>query len=351
MDFDKAVNELIPREEEHAIIYISIDDEKPILPFRESFRRKKGCVDVVGAHIDSNGTKLSNCEADSIIRLCERCIDTNDVFIVHKNMINATMNIADEIALCYGLSFEFKDIPRNEDIRNMIRSQYTKIKNSPLYTMLPLEYCKRILEITFDQARQGLRGELEIYSGYFFFEYRQCNVMLKSGIRLCFHLETFVENFYLPDIDDIEYVQFGCNVPEILDQSSDEERERKYYYNLNDSRKNGYGICDHYGNDFGYNSIDGITIGRTPIPEKYKDYRTIQREYWEFYKGKAKTHIYPKIKDAYLGFVNAEKFIAERNGYLPMHTSLLKRNIKKLVRYRGGKFFDWLISVFEKKRI
>ncbi len=221
------------------------------------------------------------------------------------------------------------------------------------HTMSPLEYCKKILGITFDQVRQSLRGELDICGGFFFFENRQCDVMLKNGLHLNYHLETFIENIYIPDIDDIEYVQFVYSVPEIADSSCLGENDKALIY-FNYMGTCEYGICDHYGNGFGYNSIDGITVGKAPIPEKYENYRTIQREYWEFYKEKAETHIYPETKDTLLGVISAEKFLARMNGYKPVFSNLSKRNKKRIIGNGGfisDEYFDWLISISKHKEL
>ncbi len=115
IDFDKALNELPPRKEEYVIIYLFNykDDAEPLISFRKAFHMKL-LWDIVEICIDNQGLHLLYWQADSIIRLCERCIDTKDIFVIHKNMINVAMNVADELALCYDLSFEFKDIPRNE---------------------------------------------------------------------------------------------------------------------------------------------------------------------------------------------------------------------------------------------
>ncbi len=363
MNLDTALKEFRNRKKKYAVLYIfnyysrrkgkqmSIDQ-----PIKED----KYCVEVFELPIDSDGSKFLSWHADTILRLCERSFYFDDVYFVYNDRFAANkgwyyiaMNIAYELANCYGVGFDFDNntIPELENIRKMLRAKHTKISNSPLHTMPPMEYCKYILGLTFDQIRQSLKGKTGQYADGLFFCDHQCEVMLKSGLHLCFHLETFVENIYLPDMDDIEYVLFRNNVPDIVDSSTYEDSDRSYYRWKHFSLGK-YGICDYYRFGYNYDSIDGLTFGNAVIPEKYKEYRTIQREYWEFYKSKAKDHIYPKSSDAYLGFVNAERFLTERNGYSPLFTILPNKIKKKILCYNGYKadeFFDWLISIVKEK--
>lgn len=362
MNLDNALKEFRNRTKKYAVVYIfnyySRKKGKQ-MSIDQPIKEDKYCIEVFELPIDSDGSRFLSWQADTILRLCERSFYFDDVYVVYNDRFaanqgwyNIAMNIADELADCYGLSFDFdrNSIPKLANIRKMLKAKHKKISNSPLHTMPPMEYCKKILGITFDQIRQSLKGKPEQYADGLFFCDRQCEVMLKIGLHLYFHLETFVENIYLPDMNDIEYVLFRNNVPDIVDSSTYGDSDRSYYRWKHFS-SGGYGICDHYRFGFNYDSIDGLTAGKAVIPEKYKEYRTIQREYWEFYKSKAKDHIYPKRSDAYLGFVNAERFLAERNGYSPLFTILHNKIKKKILCYNGNKdeFFDWFISVIREK--
>ena len=73
----------------------------------------------------------------------------------------------------------------------------------------------------FDQIRYNVCHDRECaVGGLDFLSDRQCTIMLKNGIRLDFDVETFLESMYLPDIEDVEYVQFHYCVPEIAELSS-----------------------------------------------------------------------------------------------------------------------------------
>lgn len=330
ISLDEAVRTLNTRKEKFAFINVFKDDfkyRKPEVSFRTSNRRETGCVDVADIPMDDEGLLFKVWDADKIIRLCERCFDLDDIYVVHDDRYNEAVNIAAELAICYDLNFAGADAPKNVHIHTMLKIKHTQVKYSLLHCLSPMEYCKKMLEIMFDQIRYNVCHDRECaVGGLDFLSDRQCTIMLKNGIKLEFYLETFLESLYLPDIEDVEYVQFYYCVPEIAELSSFSDVGSMSFSMYSDNEYE-YTIQDHYGNDFGFNSIDGITIGERPIPEKYKDYRTIQRDYWEFYPNNANSseYIRPEMERTYLGMKKAEEFLAERNGYTPKFCQLPRR--------------------------
>ncbi len=328
---------------EYAVIYLS--EKTRDIPESLSTNEKRN--EILNLAVDEECLDFNISQADSIIRLCERSFNIDTILVVHNDRYNAALNIAYEIAQCYDLDLECDTEPENEYVRRQIRAKYTQISNSLLHILEPMDYCKRMLKIMFDQITDIITGKrIDGFGSVDFFSYRQCTVILKSGIKLLFHLETNLENVVIPDMDDIEYVQFYA-VPEIADPSSFKGNDKGYfgggekedcYHEL----KYGFGsngnyiedcyyeMYDYYGSKYGYNSIDGITASEKPIPEKYKNYRTIQREYYEFYKPDTKVQEYydPGMKGAFLGMKTAEEYLAEKNGYVPKFYQLPRRFIE-----------------------
>jgi len=324
IDINEAETELNRITGEYAVIYLS--EKTRNIP--ESLNSNKKRIDVLDLAVDEECLDFNISQADSVIRLCERSFNIDTVLVVHNERYNAALHIAYEIAQCYGLFFECDTEPENEYIRRQVRAKYTQISNSLLHILEPMDYCKRMLKIMFDQITDIITGKrIDGFGSVDFFLDRQCTVILKSGIKLLFHLETNLENVVIPDMDDIEYVQFYA-VPEIADPSSFKGNDKGYFWGgyIEDCY---YEMFDYYGSKFGYNSIDGITIGEKPIPEKYKNYRTIQREYYEFYKPDTKGQEYydPGMKGAFLGMKKAEEYLAEKNGYVPKSYQLPRRFI------------------------
>lgn len=329
MELAKGLETLRGITEPCAVIYLSGEDN--IRALRGDGIGLK--TDILETELDAEGIEFHIWQADQIIRLCERSFIRDDLYIVHDDRYNSAVNIADEVAFCYGLDFESDEVPDNEYIHDMIRIKYTQIKHSPMHIMQPMDYCKMMLEMMFEQVRMKLRGGYGmIPGGVGFFWDRQCTVMLRNGLRLDFHLETSFEDIYLPDIEDVEYVQFYYCVPEIADPSGFKGNDSGGWNcdYLDDAK---FGVYDHYGHDFGYNSIDGMTIGEKPIPEKYKDYREIQRGYWEFYKNDSEKTEYclPEMRRTYRGMVKAEEYLAGKNEYEPKYCRLPQPSIDDFI--------------------
>ena len=110
---EEALKDLKGKTEKYAIIYLFKDERKRDLPFKLPYNTRKPdtyFTDLANIPIDDN-SNLVNWQIECIIQLCERCFDINNIYIVHDNLFEIAMNIADELAICYNLSFEFNDIP------------------------------------------------------------------------------------------------------------------------------------------------------------------------------------------------------------------------------------------------
>lgn len=170
-------------------------------------------------------------------------------------------------------------MPDDEAIKSAIRAKYTQITYSLLHVLKPMDYCKMMLEIMFRQLSDVIAGKrTEEYNAYDFFINRCCYICLNNGTILHFDTETELESIIIPNMDDIEYVQF-YGVPEIADPSSFEENDNGLFYNYNycniDLDYYSFEIYDYYGFNFSYNSIDGLTERRAELPDKYKCYQQI----------------------------------------------------------------------------
>ena len=351
ISIENASNLLNERQTDYSVIFIydrDKFDEKRECTFVKDSRK----TDIINIPVDEIGYELRIWQADRIIRFCERNFDIDNIYVVHENRYNIAVNLAYEISLCYDLESDIniEDIPENEYISREIRTKYTQISNSLIHILSPMDYCKKMLEIMFEQLKQALNGELFFgYSPVDFFWYRQCTIYLKKGIELHFHLETNADNLYFPDMDDIEYINF-YGVPEIADPSSFEGNDNSFFFNeyFDESR---YGIYNYYEKDFCYNSIGGITRG-SKIPEKYENYRTIQREYTEFYREGVNSYayIYPEMKNAFRGMVRAEKFLAEKNGYIPKFCQLPRRFPDEDAEFITQEYVDHIEQIFDMMR-
>ena len=327
---------------------------------KDKFDKKRKCtfikdpfkIDIINIPIDEIGNELRVCQADRIIRFCERNFDIDDIYIVHEDRYNTAVNLAYEISRCYDLDSDItnKDIHENWYISKQIKAKYTQISNSLIHVLSPMDYCKKMLEIMFEQLKQDMTEKLfSEFDPFDFFCERQCTIYLKNGIVLNFHLETNTENLYFPDMNDIEYVIF-YGVPEIADPSSFEENETSVFNN-DYFLYSIYGIYDYYGDNFYYNSIDGIT--REPkFPESYEDYRTIQREYTEFYRKGIKryAYIYPEMKNAFRGMVRAENFLTDKNGYIPKFSQLPRRYPNEEAEFFTQEYVDHIGPLFDMMR-
>lgn len=231
--------------------------------------------------IDKDDTNFHIWQADMIIRFCERNIHTDTVYIVYDTTYNIARNIAYELSLCYNTDFDLYNEPEPDDeaIRTAIRTKHTQISYSLLHILKPMDYCKIMLEIMFRQLSDVIAGKrMEGYNAYDFFINRCCYICLNGGTMIHYDTRIDLESIIIPNLDDIEYVQF-YGVPEIADPSSFEENDNGLFYNYNydniDLDYYSFEIYDYYGLHFSYNSIDGLTERRAELPDKYKCYQQI----------------------------------------------------------------------------
>jgi len=228
--------------------------------------------------VDKDDTNIHIWQADMIIRFCERNIHTDTVYIVYDTTYQIARNIAYELSLCYGIGFDLNNEPEpdDEEIRTAIRAKHTQISYSLLHVLKPMDYCKMMLEIMFRQLSDVIAGKsIEGYNAYDFFINRCCYICLNDGTLIHYDTRIDLESIVIPNLDDIEYIQF-YGVPEIADPSSFEMNDNGLFYNYDYSIVLcSYGIYDYYGFHFSYNSIDGLTERRAGLPDKYKNYLQI----------------------------------------------------------------------------
>ena len=139
---EEALKDLKEKNGKYAIIYLFKDERKRDLPFKLPYNTRKPdtyFTDLANIPIDDN-SNLDNWQIECIIQLCERCFDINNIYIVQNNLFNFAMNIADELAICYNIDFQFNDIPYDKSIRTSIRSKYIQITSTLLHTMPPMDY-------------------------------------------------------------------------------------------------------------------------------------------------------------------------------------------------------------------
>ena len=325
---------------------------------RDYLKEDDNCVEVVSFE-DNRDDDYKYWQADEIIRFCQRQFCIDNTFIIYDKSrhrhYGTAMNIANQIAVCYGLDFEYdSSVHYMYDLCKKIELKYDMIINSPLYTLSPLEYGKLMCRLMFDQVKQTITGKrLERFNAYNFFKYRQGCICLKNGNKFNYHLETDIENIYLTDIDEIEYIEFE-NVPEMAELSAFEDmndlyNERSYeifdFYNDNDSLKRKRDF------EFRFTSEKGIVREKrcclSQIPEKYKNYQTMQREYWEFYKDPEVREVYPKMIDIYEGIEGAEKYLEEKNGYKPKYSLLEFPEIDEYEPIWSLAYSDYLYELFK----
>ncbi len=342
---EEEAKSIIPKSiSDFAVIHITDENAKK----SEDYRNNEHCYDELTINVDDEGFNLIIWQADSIIRFCERQFDIDNVFIVNHDRYDVTMNIADELASCYGIRFDidYDKVLEKEWIRHRVRIKYMQIKNSLLHTLSPLDYCKKILSIMFDQVRDTIRNvNTKRFDGFDFFKSSQPDIYLKNGLKFEYDLDTSINDIYLPDIDDVEYVYF-YGVPEISDFSSFENIDYNYYDYYYDCP---YGINDYYENEYNrnskicFNSEEGLIRIRNydrHIPEKYKNHKPMQRGYWEFRNESAKDYVFPTLEDAFKGIEKAERFLAEKCDYAPKYSALTHRSCESYANFYDNEYFQ-----------
>ena len=149
IDINEAEAEFNKITGEYAVIYLSEKTRN----ISESLNSNKKRIDVLDLAVDEECLDFNISQADNIIRLCERSFNIDTILVVHKDRYNAALNIAYEIAQCYKLDFECDTEPENEYVRRQVRAKYTQISNSLLHILGPMDYCKRMLKIMFNQLK------------------------------------------------------------------------------------------------------------------------------------------------------------------------------------------------------
>ena len=253
---------IMDREGRYSVIYLIKATKKQ--PVR--ITKNKNCIEVVEVKIDEY-CDFTPYMAEKILRFCERQIDVDDVIIVYDVEKSLAENIAEAIENAYGIAEH--ETPFENIIFRFIRLKSYEINNSLIKHLPPMEYCKMIIKFTAQQIEELKKGICEAgYGPSEFFWYRQCEICLKNGTRITWHLELCFDEIIIPDLDEIEYVKFYHCVPEIASPAS--FYDENYY-----SSDCIYGLYDHYNGKMEFDSVNGI-IKTMALPEKYKEYAIIE---------------------------------------------------------------------------
>ena len=320
---------------------------------RDLLKADKNCIEVMAEQFKGDDYFIEYWQADEIIRFCQRQFDIDNVFIIHEDHYNAATNLADQLALCYDIDFEYDySVEQFDYLRRRILAKHSLITNSPLYTLSPLDYCKMICRYTYNQIGRIITGKSELDYNLFFD--RQGVIYLKSGKKVYFDLEIVLPNVFIQDIDEIEYVEF-LGVPEIVEPSA--------FKGSNPSIIEHYGIYDYYNGRnsliptketvFVFDSINGIQrVKRSSYhtPEKYKNYEEFKRGYKEYYNKDTGFYDDPEMKNAFRGMVRSEKYLAEKNGYTPKFCRLPRRFPFDYLYFFDNNYIDHIQQFFDMMR-
>ena len=253
---------IMDREGRYSVIHLIKTTEEQSV----RITKNTNCIEVVEVKIDEY-CDFTPYFADKILRFCERQFDVDDVIIVYDGEKSLAENIAEAIENVYGIAEHetaFENI-----ISGFIRLKKYEINNSLIKLLPPMEYCKMIIKFTSQQIEELKKGICEAgYDSFDFFEYRQCEICLKNGTRITWHLELAFDEIIIPDLDEIEYVKFYHCVPEIASPAS-------FYDEFDYSRDCIYGLYDHYDGKMEFDSVNGI-IKPMALPDKYKEYVEIE---------------------------------------------------------------------------
>ena len=310
----------------------------------------KNCIEVMAEQFKEDNYFIEYLQADEIIRFCQRQFDIDNVFIIHEDHYNAATNLADQLALCYDIDFEYDySVEQFDYLRRRILVKHSLITNSPLYTLSPLDYCKMICRYTFEQIKRIITGNNEQCDVSFFA--RQGVIYYKNGIKTYFDIEMGFHEVVIQDIDEIEYVEFA-GVPEIAEPSafSDSDELINEDHEIYDFYDDQHSLKSQNGTQIVFDSINGLQrVERFShhTPEKYKNYRIIERAYCEFYNKNSESYEFPEMENAFRGMVRAEKYLAEKNGYTPKFCQLPRRFPYFRSIFYTDEFIDHLQQFFD----
>ena len=247
---------------------------------KDLLKADKNCIEVTAEQFMEDDHFIQFWQADEIIRFCQRQFDIDNVFIIHEDHYNAATNLADQLALCYDIDFEYDySVEQFDYLRRQILIKHSLITYSTLYTLSPLDYCKMICRYTFKKIINIIKGKTEIIDISFYSP--QGVVYYKNGIKTCLDLGIGSQQGVIQDIDEIEYVEFE-GVPEITEPSAFSDYygpflEDRNIHDFYDDRRS---LKSQNGTRFVFDSINGLQRVKSVsdnTPEKYKNYRTIER--------------------------------------------------------------------------
>lgn len=286
------------------------------------FDVNKRIIDQIDITFDDDdcdeGVKFSFNIAESIIRFCERQHDVDTIIITCKDELTRAYNIKSALEDCYNLEYESYEFNEMCTVIRVLKLKYQESRNWLINVLSPMEYCKRIVEYTIYQFRECIFRRNDKYNPIKFFWNRQCSIYLSNGRYFLWDLDNldyYFGNTIIPSIDEIEYVVF-YSVPEFATRDSMYD-DMDYIFDVH------FGIIDESGNRFYYDSVDGlIPANKYKIPEKYRDYELIQRDWNEFPKNEKGLIDTPEMEQAYAGMIAAEEYLSNKTGYKPRFTDM-----------------------------
>lgn len=198
--------------------------------------------------------------AEKILRFCR---ENETAIVLYETEKELAEKIAQAVENVYGLA---QNQPPYEDlVFRFIRLKSYEMRYSQSNDLSPMDYCKMIIKLTAEQVAELKNGTCEAgYRCSDFFWNRQCDIVLKSGTRIKWHLELGLDEIIIPDPDEIEYVKFSHCVPMI---AASGDYPDKYAYSADCI----YGLCDKFGGEMEFDSVYGI-IKPAELPEKYRSY-------------------------------------------------------------------------------
>lgn len=188
-----------------------------------------------------------------------------------------------------------------------------------LKDMTPLEYCKMVIADTINEIQGYLTADRKHYfSALDFFADRQCAIRLKDNTLIIWDIEMTFEQVVLPNLNDIEYVDFG-SIPWKVPYDFDGYYFGNYYdigrefCNLQEPVNFGYfyrfdSVHGAYLYGDAYHNSDAYKQQRKSISRilfrNYPDYQVVV-----YTKGKEHYTYYANFTDACIGAYVAEQIL------------------------------------------
>ena len=316
-------------EERYSVIYIYDDSERKSIV---SFERTENFIEIINVAFDNDDDECEeNIEfsfntAEKIIRFCERQRDADTVIITCDGNLTRAYNVKSALEECYRLNSEPYEFSEMCTVQKMIKLKFQESRNWLINVLSPMDYCRRIAEYTVNQLYEYISGtNMEEFNSCKFLWNRECSIYLKNGTYFSWDIEILDScfgNTVIPDTDDIEYIVFK-GVPEFATRDS-------FYDDMDYIFDDHFGIINEYDNRFCYDSIHGIIPTKEyELPEKYKNYRLIQREWHEFPYDKNRVWYPPVMEQVLEGIIRAEEYLSVKTGYKPQFKDVPLSDVDK----------------------